>query len=38
MKTAEPVKTEIKKLDLTVKAAGQLARVYVTPGMMFNKA
>ena len=38
MKKNEPVKTEIKKLDLTVKAAGQLGKVYVTPGMMFNKA
>jgi hypothetical protein len=38
MKTTEPVKTEAKKLDLTIKVAGQLARVYVTPGMMFNKA
>ena len=38
MNKKEPVKTEIKKLDLTVKAAGQLGRVYVTPGMMFNKA
>jgi hypothetical protein len=37
MKTTAPAKTETKKLDLTVKSAGQLARVYVTPGMMFNK-
>lgn len=38
MKTTQPVKTDTKKLDLAVKAAGELARVYVTPGMMFNKA
>jgi hypothetical protein len=38
MKTSEPVKLDTKKLDLTVKSAGELARVYVTPGMMFNKA
>ena len=38
MKTTKPTKIEIKKLDLTVKSAGLLARVYVTPGMMFNKA
>jgi hypothetical protein len=38
MKTSETVKTDTKKLDLTVKSAGELARVYVTPGMMFNKA
>ena len=38
MKTTQPVKTDTKKLDLAVKAAGGLARIYVTPGMMFNKA
>jgi hypothetical protein len=38
MKTTQPVKTDTKKLDLTVKSAGELARVYVTPGMAFNKA
>ena len=38
MKTTEQAKTDTKKLDLTVKSAGQLARIYVTPGMAFNKA
>jgi hypothetical protein len=38
MKTTQPVKTDTKKPDLTVKSAGELARVYVTPGMAFNKA
>ena len=38
MKTTEQVKTDTKKLDLAVKSAGELAKVFVTPGMMFNKA
>jgi hypothetical protein len=38
MKTTAQTKSDTKKLDLTVKAAGELAKVYVTPGMMFNKA
>jgi hypothetical protein len=38
MKTTEQAKPDTKKLNLTVKSAGQLARVYVTPGMAFNKA
>jgi hypothetical protein len=38
MKTTEQVKTDTKKLDLSVKSAGELAKVFVTPGMMFNKA
>ena len=38
MKTTEQVKTDTKKLDLTVKSAGQLTKVFVTPGMIFNKA
>ena len=38
MKTTEQVKTDTKKLELTVKSAGELAKVFVTPGMAFNKA
>lgn len=38
MKTTEQVKTDTKKLELTVKSAGELAKVFVTPSMAFNKA
>jgi hypothetical protein len=38
MKTTETAKTEPRKLDLSVKAAGQLTRTFVTPGMNFTKA
>ena len=34
MKTTQTV---IRKPDLSVKAAGSLTKVYVTPGMQFTK-
>lgn len=39
MKTATTIvaKPEVVKLDLSVKAAGQHGRVFVTPAMFFNK-
>lgn len=38
MKPTETGKTEAPKLDLSVKAAGLLGRVFTTPAMQFNKA
>jgi hypothetical protein len=38
MKTTETVKIVTPKLDLSVKSAGLLSRVFTTPGMQFNKA
>jgi hypothetical protein len=38
MKITATANAPAQKLDLTVKAAGLLARAFVTPGMSFNKA
>ena len=37
MKTSTTPKTDVAKLDISVKAAGLLGRAFTTPAMQFNK-